>query len=146
MLTKGIDEIQRLFNITRTDWQIINSINQNTAVEKSVLIELMKPFANPEQAEAVLTRVQNENLVKSEHGSSFTLTEKGQELHKACLEQQRSFRQQVMTGISGEDYETTIHTLTKIIENINKPEAILNGSCANFKVIKRAQYGIKTIV
>lgn len=38
MLTKGIDEIQLLFNITRTDWQIINSINENNVIKKSELI------------------------------------------------------------------------------------------------------------
>ncbi len=119
MLTKGIDEIQILFNTTRTDWQILDSFNQTNIVEKPDLIDLMKPFANPEKVEAVLTRLQNENLVKSEHGISFTLTKKGQELHKACFEQQQSFRQKVMMGIGSEDYETTIRTLEKIIENIN---------------------------
>lgn len=118
MLTKGIDEIQSLFNMTRIDWQIINSINENNVIERSELIDLIMPFANFEKVEAVLSKLQNEDLVKSEHDISFTLTEKGQKLHKACLEQQQSFRQKVMTGIAGEDYETTLRTLKKIIENI----------------------------
>ncbi len=51
----------------------------------------MMPFANFEKVEAVLSKLQNKDLVKSEHNISFTLTEKGQKLHKACLEQQQSF-------------------------------------------------------
>ncbi|MEJ7676818.1 MAG: hypothetical protein WKG06_02855 [Segetibacter sp.] len=89
-------------------------------IKKSDLIDLMKPFANLEKAEAVLSKLQNDDLVKCEHENNFTLTRKGQDLHKACLERQQSFRQKVMSGITGEDYETTIHTLQKIIENINK--------------------------
>lgn len=119
MLTKGIDEIQKLFNLTRTDWQIINSIHKNIIVERLFLFDLMKPFADSEKVEAVLTRLQNEGLLKSEDDVTLTLTQQGQELYNACFEQQQVFRQKVMAGVSIADYDTTVSTLKKIIENIS---------------------------
>jgi DNA-binding MarR family transcriptional regulator len=118
LLTKGIDGIQLSFGITRTGWQILNAVHEKNLMDKVELISLMRPFADAGTVEELLTRFKAEVLI-NEDPQEISLTEDGMKLHKACLEKQKIFRQQVMTGISEEDYQISILTLQKIVDNIN---------------------------
>lgn len=82
----------------------------------------MKPFADENMVAGILERFYTEDIVKIENDNVVTLTEKGQELHKLCFEQQQLFRQKAMTGISKQDYLTTVSTLQKMVKNISKPK------------------------
>lgn len=46
LLTRGIDDIYSSSGITRTGWQILNSINEKEFIMKVDLTNLMKPFAD----------------------------------------------------------------------------------------------------
>lgn len=119
MLTKGIDEIQAAFKLTRTDWQLLNTINESGLLNKGDLIKIMEPFADAEKVALVLTRLQSENIAAVTAADCIALTEKGQQLHHACLQKQQAFRQKAMTGIEKEAYRTTVQTLQKITGNIS---------------------------
>lgn len=75
-LTKGINDIQSSFGITRTDWQILNSINEKVFIEKDDLINHMRPFADANSVENVLTKFKAEHLI-NEVEQKLTLTDKG---------------------------------------------------------------------
>ena len=119
LLTKGIDDIQSSFGTTRTEWQILNSISEKGFIEKSHLTDLMSPFANTKSVENILAKFKIGHLI-NEKENKINLTEKGTELHSACLEKQKIFRQSIMTDICEQDYQTTILTLQKVVENITK--------------------------
>ena len=119
LLTKGIDDIQSSFGTTRTEWQILNSISENGFIEKSHLTDLMSPFADTTGVENILAKFKIGHLI-NEEGNKVNLTEKGTELHSACFEKQKLFRQSIMTDISEQDYQTTILTLQKVVENVTK--------------------------
>jgi hypothetical protein len=46
LLTKGIDDIQSSFGMTRTDWQILNAVSEKAFVNRVDLINLILPFAD----------------------------------------------------------------------------------------------------
>jgi DNA-binding MarR family transcriptional regulator len=66
-----------------------------------------------------LTKFIAEHLI-NEHEHKLTLTGKGIELHSACFEKQKAFRQSLMNDISEHDYQTTVMTLQKVVDNITK--------------------------
>ena len=119
LLTKGIDDIQSSFGTTRTEWQILNSISEKGFIEKSHLTALMSPFADTTSVENILAKFKIGHLI-NEKENKINLTEKGTELHSSCFEKQKIFRQSIMTDISEQDYQTTILTLQKVVENITK--------------------------
>lgn len=118
LLTKEIDEIQSSFELTRTDWQVLNSIFERGQTDKSELTTLMKPFADLDLLNTILIKFKEDNLLR-EGTEQLTLTDKGIELHKACFEKQKAFRQKAMADISEQQYQETILTLQKIINNLS---------------------------
>jgi hypothetical protein len=121
LLTKGINEIQSESRLTRTDWQILNSIAEKEQLNKAELITLMKPFADENSVNIILTKFKT-GLLLSENGTKLSLTEKGIELHKTCFVKQKLFRVTAMLDITEQQYQQTISTLQKIIENLTKKD------------------------
>jgi DNA-binding MarR family transcriptional regulator len=118
LLTNKIDAIQAEFGLNRTAWQILNSIQENENLNKHALIELMRPFVAVEKINKALADFISNDLITL--NDNVALTEKGQELFKQCLEKQKEFRLITMKDISPEDYQTTLETLQKIVNNIEK--------------------------
>jgi hypothetical protein len=63
LLTKGIGEIQSSFGMTRTDWQILNSINEKGFIEKSDFTNLMSPFAGPKSTDDILRKFKGDRYL-----------------------------------------------------------------------------------
>lgn len=116
ILTKGIDDIQSSFGMTRTDWQILNSVSENETIEKIELTKIMSPFLDTNLIDDILKKLKDRHLI-DENNQKLILTDKGEKQHSQCLEKQKLFRQKTMTGISQQDYQVTVLTLQKIIEN-----------------------------
>lgn len=117
-LTKGIDEIQSQHGLNRIEWQILNSIYEKPSILKQEIIEIMKPLADSQFVETVLSKFNSKNIIET-NNDILILTTVGQELHKACFDTQQEFIKKAVMGISETDYQTTISTLQKMIDNIN---------------------------
>ena len=119
LLTKRINEIHFSAGLTRTDWQVLNSINGIGQITRNKLLTDIKPFADENSLNTIIAKLKDEGLLV-EVTEEFTLTAKGIELHRSCLEKQNTFRQKAMIGISEQQYEETVSTLQKIVANISK--------------------------
>lgn len=117
-LTKGIDEIQSQHGLNRIEWQILNSIYEKSSIHRQEIIEIMKPLADSQFVETVLSKFSSKNFIET-NNDILTLTTAGQDLHKACFDTQQEFRKKAVLGISETDYQMTISTLQKMIDNIN---------------------------
>ena len=117
-LTKGIDDIQSQHGLNRVEWQVLNSIYEKPEILKSEILALMKPLADNKLVESILTKFVDKSQVEIKN-DMLTLTTKGKELHKSCLDTQQEFRKKAVTDISETDYQTTISTLQKMIANIS---------------------------
>src|SRR5438128_2509899 len=99
LLTKRIDGIQSSFDLTRTEWQVLNLSKEKGPINRLELATLIKPFADLNSFNTILAKFEDSQLLEAENGK-LTLTGKGIELHKACFEKQKVFRQKAMAGIS----------------------------------------------
>ena len=117
-LTKGIDDIQSQHGLNRVEWQVLNSIYERPESPKTEIIELMKPLANNQLVENIFAKLIDKNQVEVKN-NTLILTAEGKKIHKSCFETQQEFRKKAVTNISETDYQTTILTLQKMIENIS---------------------------
>ncbi len=118
LFTKGINEIQSKFGLTRTKWQIINSIRDNEEMTKKELFDLMEPFTNKKEVEELLLKFSWDNLIDIEK-DKIRLTDDGIKFHTECLEHQKIFRQKCMQDIPEKDYQVTLEVLKKLVNNLN---------------------------
>ena len=116
LLTEGINNIHKELDITRTDWQILNSINENAKIGRQKIAGLLSEFANKETISEAVATLLNRQLILEE--KYFSLTEKGKDLYQTCFQKQKAFRQKAMKNIAEQQYLQTIETLEKIIDNL----------------------------
>ena len=116
-LTNGINKIHSQFGLTRTDWQVLNTLKEGTDITKTRLMEIMQPFAEESEIEGILINFRNKKLLSGQ-ASHLKLTEEGLEIHQECLQRQIAFRSKSMEGISEQDYLTTYSTLERLVANI----------------------------
>ena len=63
ILTKGIDDIQTSFGMTRTDWQILNTLSQSETIDKIELTKIMSPFLGTDLIDDILTKLKERHLM-----------------------------------------------------------------------------------
>lgn len=114
LLTEGINEIHREFSIDRTQWQILNSINEG--IDKKEIEALLKQFANDEQINNSFSSLIDRNILTD--NIDLKLSDKGKALYNQCFEKQKEFRQKAMSHITEQEYKQLIITLEKIIKNL----------------------------
>lgn len=116
LLTEGINHIHREMGITRTDWQILNSIHENDKIDLQKIAELLTAFADKETISNAISALEKRHLIV---GNQFlSLTEEGKKLFETCLQKQKAFRQKSMEGLTQEEYVQTISFLEKLIDNL----------------------------
>ncbi len=116
LLTDGINKIHAENGLTRTDWQILNTINESGNIEKQAICELLSEFANNETINNAISGLITNELVSE--NKNLELTDKGKEVFQTCLQKQTSFRQKSMQNLSEQEYLQLIAALEKIIDNL----------------------------
>lgn len=116
LLTAGINKIHAENGITRTQWQVLNSIIQKDEADRQQVIELLNDFAAKDTINEVIDILINRGLVNE--NSFLYLTDRGKELFEKCFQEQKIFRQKAMGNISEQEYMQLITTLEKIIDNL----------------------------
>lgn len=87
LLTEGINHIHREMGITRTDWQILNSIHENDKIDLQKIAELLTAFADKETISNAISALEKRHLIV---GNQFlSLTETGKKLFETCLQKQK---------------------------------------------------------
>ncbi|PSR54968.1 hypothetical protein AHMF7605_16385 [Adhaeribacter arboris] len=118
LLTQGIDALQSSLGLTRLKWQMLHTIREKEPIHTNELTALLKPFAEKSVLETTLEALKQDSLIL-EKEEPLSLTAKGITLHAVCFEQQKTFRQKAMAGITEQQYEQTVATLQKIAENLS---------------------------
>lgn len=117
LLTEGINNIQSQFGLTRSGWQVLNYISKQSRTEKEMLLATMSPFMESKKTEEIISQLNKDGLINLDN-KFLRLTEKGETKHANCLKQQKEFRQTVTKDIKEEEYQKTVQTLQKMVENI----------------------------
>ncbi len=116
LLTEGINTIHKELDITRTEWQILNLINEKGETGRQEIADLLSEFAGREKLDDAINTLLNRGIIQEEKYLSFT--EKGEELYRLCFDKQTTFRKKAMENITEKEYLLTIETLEKIIDNL----------------------------
>lgn len=119
LLSEKINAVQSEFGLTRTSWQILNSINTQGDMEKGKLVSLLFPFEDEKTISHELCNLTGDAVLKIANNEMLSLTEKGKRLFEVCARKQNEFREKSMLNISKHDYQTTVPTLEQIIKNIS---------------------------
>lgn len=114
LLTDKIDVIHSEFGLTRTDWQILNSISEG--VDKKAILTQLSEFASAEQLNERIHSLLERSLIVD--NIILKLTDKGEGIFKTCLQKQTALRQKSMQNITEHEYLQLITTLEKIIDNL----------------------------
>ena len=118
LLTEGINKIHEEFSITRTDWQILNLISENTDIDRQEITKLLSEFNDEAKINtAVSSLLSRQLIVESEY---FLLTKKGENLYQTCFQKQKEFRAKAMENITDIEYLQVIETLENMIANLEK--------------------------
>lgn len=117
LLTARIDEVQKANGLSRTEWQILNSLYEMSTASRSQIIELLSPFADAGRLGSTIDVLVDRGLIE-EDDKSLRLTDRGRNLHATALEVQIKIRQQAVQGITEADYVTTVRVLQQIVSNL----------------------------
>jgi DNA-binding MarR family transcriptional regulator len=117
MLTKHINAAQSVNGVSRSQWQILNTLYEVSAATKEQIFEVMQTFVDKAELEHILTELSTRGwLLQVEY--CFQLTDEGRAKHQIILEFQKAVRQRAMQGISEEEYTAVISVLQRIVKNL----------------------------
>lgn len=121
LLTERINEAQQTNGLTRTEWQILNSLYETSGATKAEIVELLRPFSSRPALEATVEKLIQHGLVEEDETGfgSVHLTVRGRDLHARALHVQQIVRRQAVEGITEVDYVTTVRVLQQIVENLS---------------------------
>lgn len=114
LLTGSINNIHAELGLTRTGWQILNSIKEGT--DKHTILAQLSGFASAEQLNETFSSLAARGWIVD--NSTLKLTGEGEETFKNCLQKQTVLRQKSMQNITEQEYLQLITTLEKIIDNL----------------------------
>ena len=126
LLTRRINEAQRANGLNRTDWQILNVLQEAGSATDEQLATSLQPFASAAALREAVAALSQRGLVAG-HGSAddgYTLTMQGERIYETALASQKEVRQRSMKGISEVDYATTVRVLQLIVENLRDESTV----------------------
>ena len=132
-LTSRIGEAQKANGLSRTEWQVINSLNKVHVATEEQLGETLHAFADAALLRDIIGSLVERGLVEREVSAAFSyrLSDRGRGVHEAALILQKEVRKQAVEGISETDYVTTVRVLEKLVENLTGGDAAQQGVAAD---------------
>ncbi|MDA0165216.1 hypothetical protein OM076_33420 [Solirubrobacter ginsenosidimutans] len=107
--------------VTRRDWQVLNALGPAPAPRDEV-VEQLRPFWGVEAVDpdAVLEGLISRGWALRDPADRFSLSPEGEAARAALLERVNQLRAAIADGVSPEQYNTTIDTLSRMAENLRR--------------------------
>ncbi|MEV6050465.1 MarR family winged helix-turn-helix transcriptional regulator [Streptomyces sp. NPDC052107] len=117
-LTRAMNGALSEFGLTRLDWQVLNVIRDTTpeATDSAVLTALAA-HADVLTLTASVDAVLTGGWATHTAPHRLALTPDGRRRPAAVTERVQAFRDLSMTGISADEYRTTVHVLQRMTHN-----------------------------
>ena len=125
LLTEQINKAQAAHGVSRSQWQVLNIINEAGRTSKERIFETMQTFIDAPQLDDIITRLIErgwvEQLVDKTAGTvKFQLTEEGLRQHESILDKQKEVRRRAMQGIREDEYALVIQVLQQMASNLQE--------------------------
>lgn len=120
VLTARINEAQEANGLTRTQWQVLNFLQETSSAARDHILEVLHPFGDADRIGSAIDSLTQRGLVETDDPETGTLrlTAQGQALHATALAVQKQIRLQAVQGITEADYVTTVRVLQQIVTNL----------------------------
>jgi DNA-binding MarR family transcriptional regulator len=122
-ITARVDAVQRAEGVTRLDWQVLNTIAQSAHRSPDQIVAELHMFLDRAALDKVLTAFRTNGWIVENATGEISLTEAGRQAHARILARQQEVRQQLMQGISADEYTTALRVLQRIVANLGDPGA-----------------------
>jgi DNA-binding MarR family transcriptional regulator len=122
-ITDRVDAAQRADGVTRLQWQALNTIAEGTHRSRDHILAALHMFLDEPTLDTVLTALRNNGWIVADESGDVSLTAAGRQAHARILARQEEVRQQLMRGISADEYATVLDVLKRIVANLSDPEA-----------------------
>jgi DNA-binding MarR family transcriptional regulator len=128
LLTERINETHAAHGVTRSDWQVLATLQDAGSLSKDRLFETMQTFVDTTGFDKILASLMERGWVEQGEdlqtgAAELYLTEEGRRQHEVLFAAQREVRRRAMHGISEEEYATVIRVLQQMVSNLREESA-----------------------
>lgn len=123
LITAGIERLLEDRGLRRVHWQSLNALAAADRTSRADLGEVMSAFLDSAAVDAVLADFDRNGWIMRTGdpgaGELVGLTDAGLATRAELDVEIAAFRTRVQEGISDSDYETTVRTLHRMVENLS---------------------------
>jgi DNA-binding MarR family transcriptional regulator len=125
LLTEQINAVQAANGVSRSDWQVLNTLKETGSASTEQIFETMHAFVDAATFDEIMTHLIERGWVEPSQVSipgaeAFQLTEEGRQKHAVIFDTQKQVRQRAMHGITEQEYGTVIRVLQQIVSNLEE--------------------------
>ncbi len=122
LITEQVNKAQAANGVSRTEWQVLNTLYEVGPVSKERIFEVMSTFIDAPGLDKIIMQFMKrgwaELIESSDDSMMLQLTEEGRHGHSVIFAAQKEARQRAMQGISEEEYTMVIRVLQRIVSNL----------------------------
>ena len=122
VITEAVNQAQAAQGVSRTDWQVLNTLSEGDGTSQEHLGEILRPFVDAAGLVEIVARLTDRGWVTPAGQGLLRLTDEGRTHHAVILAQQQAVRRRAVQGVSPEDYGTVIRVLQQIVSNLRESE------------------------
>lgn len=118
LLTRAINQAQEATGLTRTHWQVLNSVQEAGTLSRERLEGIMQTSLDSSGLEPIIAEPAGRGWLARNDSDDLRLTDAGKQQYQAALSLQSEVRKRVVRGVGEEEYTTVIRVLQKIVDNL----------------------------
>ena len=119
-ITDFFEEVFDKHCITRYHWMLLHTIADNKQVNVKAYLPEAKHLVTPERLNGIVDNLVVRGWIKALEKDEYTFTETGEKLYVELANDYQLYVNQMMLGITDEEYNKTIAVLDRIITNLSK--------------------------
>jgi DNA-binding MarR family transcriptional regulator len=119
LLEETLDRALESEAVTRRDWQVLNALDAAPAGRDAV-VDQLRPFWGVESGDpdAVLEGLMTRGWALRDAADRYSLSPEGEAARAGLLERVNAVRAAIADGITPEQYNTTVDTLSRMAQNL----------------------------
>ena len=103
----------------RIEWQFLNFMKKKANAPIDEIFEFLNFFGNRQVIQELIDRFKWDGLIAEEKGI-MSITSRGETAYEEVYNVQEEIKAKAMIGVTAQDYDTTIDTLYKIMDNVKE--------------------------
>jgi len=119
-ISAKVNQNLRKFNLTRSHWQVFNTVVEKGETTKTEIIQLLHNFFDSAKLDQLIHDFVQRKWMATTNDSDeivIRITEEGKTAYSEILATQQKTRMQLVEGITKEEHATTIRVLKQIVAN-----------------------------